>query len=92
MQLCMGIWVVRGAGEGGCQDGTGGGCLVWHIFLWQSAPMVGALATEEDEVLALICFCCESWDCFPCWEEGICAVQCSLLPKIFVVRKLLFPT
>lgn len=50
-------------------------CLIWHIFLWQSAPMV-ALATDEDEVMELICFfCCECWDCFPCWEEGICAVQ-----------------
>lgn len=71
----------------------GAGDLVWHIFLWQPDPMVGALADEEDKVLVLIYFLCyKSQDCFPRWEEGVCAVQCSLLPKLIVVWELLFPT
>lgn len=70
----------------------GAGYLVWHIFLWQSVPMVGALTDEEDGSLVLVCFlCCESQGCFPWCEEGVCAVQCSSLPKFLMVWELLFP-
>lgn len=28
--------------------------------------------------------CCQCQDSFPRWEEGVCMVQCTLLPKLLV--------
>lgn len=89
--LCSSAWEFGWQGElGQGAARTGAGCLVWHIFLWQSTPMARALAVEEDKILVLIFFpCCEFRGCFP---PGICAVRSSSLPKLFVVQELLFPT